>query len=62
MLVDFETIFTSKIDLDKPFTQFIYQLQNNKPTLEFAQKYLEDAQLFYKKADEYRLKSLVDEA
>ena len=62
IIADFETVFTSKIDLDKPFTQFIYQLQNNKPTLEFAQKYLEDAQLFYKKADEYRLKSLVDEA
>jgi len=62
IIADFETVFASKIELDKPFTQFIYQLQNNEPTLEFAQKYASDAQLFYKKADEYRLKSLVDEA
>ncbi|RXP55488.1 HEPN domain-containing protein [Lutibacter sp. HS1-25] len=62
IIADFETTFASKIDLDKPFSAFIYQLQNNEPSLEFAQKYLADAQLFYKKADEFRASTLVDEA
>jgi len=61
IIANFEEVFASKIDLEMPFTQFIYQLQNNEPTIEFAQKYLIDSQSFYKKADEYRINTLVDE-
>jgi sulfite reductase (ferredoxin) len=61
IIADFENVFASKIELDKPFSQYIYQLQNNAPSKEFAQKYLADAQLFYKKADAYRINELVNE-
>ena len=62
IISDFETTFASKIELNSPFSEFIYQIQKNKPTKDFAEKYLSDAQSFYKKADEYRVNSLADEA
>ncbi|WP_372792843.1 HEPN domain-containing protein [Lutibacter sp.] len=61
IISQFEEVFTSKIELDVPFSEFVYQIKNNEPTLEFAQKYLMDAQLFYKKVATYRTNSIGDE-
>jgi sulfite reductase (ferredoxin) len=58
---DFEALFTNDIVLESPFSEFVYQIQNNEPTQEFAQKYLDDAQLFYEKATALRTKILSDE-
>jgi len=57
----FEELFGSKIELNVPFSDFIYQIKNNEPTQKFAQNYLNDAQLFYKKVDAYRALELADE-
>ena len=61
IVAQFEEVFASEIALDVPFSDFIYQIKNNEPTNEFAQKYLFDAQLFYKKVDAYRALELADE-
>ena len=38
-----------------------YQLKNNEPTEKFAKKYLEEAQFFYKKVNEFRTKTVSNE-
>lgn len=58
---EFEALFAGEIVLESPFSEFVYQIQNNEPTKEFAQKYLQDAQLFYEKAAALRTKILNDE-
>ena len=61
IIAQFEEVFALEIALDVPFSDFIYQIKNNEPTQEFAQKYLIDAQLFYKKVDAYRALEVADE-
>lgn len=58
----FETVFADKIELPTTFSEFVYQIQKNEPTKQFAEKYVADAQLFYAKATEYRIKNGSDEA
>ncbi|MBI9041520.1 HEPN domain-containing protein [Lutibacter sp.] len=58
----FETVFSEKIGLPTTFSEFVYQIQKNGPTKQFAEKYVADAQLFYAKANEYRIKNGSDEA
>jgi len=62
IIAQFEEVFASDIELAIPFSEFIYQIKNNEPTLEFAKKYLSDAQLFYKKVDAYRANIVNDES
>ena len=62
IIEQFEEVFASEIELDVPFSDFIYQIKNNEPTLKFAQKYLTDAQLFYKKVDAYRANVVSNES
>ncbi|MDP3313288.1 HEPN domain-containing protein [Lutibacter sp.] len=62
IISDFEEYFGSRIELESSFSDFIYQIQKNEPTKEFAQKYLADAHRFYKKATEYRLNALTNES
>ena len=57
----FEAIFIEKIELPSVFSEFVYQIQKNEPTKEFAEKYVADAKLFYAKANEYRIKSEANE-
>jgi sulfite reductase (ferredoxin) len=54
IIEQFEEVFASEINLDVPFSDFIYQIKNNEPSQEFAQNYLIDAQSFYKKVDAFR--------
>ena len=61
IITQFEEVFNDKIDLDVPFSEFIYQIKNNEPTKEFAQNYLVDAQLFYKKVDAFRANIISNE-
>ncbi|MDO9039472.1 MAG: nitrite reductase, partial [Lutibacter sp.] len=61
IISEFEALFAEDIVLGSPFSEFVYQIQNNEPSKEFAQKYLQDAQLFYEKATALRTKILNDE-
>ncbi len=61
IISQFDEFFGDKIDLGVPFSTLIYQIKNNEPTKEFAQKYLSDAQLFYKIANNYRTKTVSNE-
>ena len=58
IISQFDEFFGDKIDLGVPFSTLIYQIKNNEPTQKFAQKYLNDAQLFYKKVNDYRTKTV----
>ncbi|WP_111708776.1 HEPN domain-containing protein [Lutibacter citreus] len=62
IISQFEEVFASKIVLDVPFSEFIFQIQKNEPTKEFAENYLIDAQSFYKKVDTYRASVVSDES
>ncbi len=57
-LFDEHFVKTRKIELSTSFKKFAYQLNENKPTEEFANKYLQDAQLFLKRADAFRTKEV----
>jgi len=57
----FEDELGDKIKLESPFSELVYQIKNNEPTKEFATKYLNDAKLFNKKANDFRTKTMADE-
>lgn len=61
IISQFEEVFHDKIELDIPFSELIYQIKNNEPSQQFAEKYLNDAKLFYKKVDNYRAKTVSNE-
>jgi sulfite reductase (ferredoxin) len=50
-----------KIELSTSFKEFAYQLNENEPTEAFANKFLDDAQLFLKRIDAYRTKEVENE-
>ncbi|MFP2997208.1 nitrite reductase [Spongiivirga sp. MCCC 1A20706] len=56
----FDEVFvaTGDFSLGQPFSDFVYQINQNEPTQDFALKYLKDAQAFYKKVDVFRQKEL----
>ena len=58
---DFDNLFSAKFGLTS-FSDYVYQIQRNEPSKEFAQKYLEDAKWFYTKAHEYRVNTVANEA
>ena len=62
IISQFDDLFvkTDKIDLPTSFAEFIYQLKENEPTELFANNYVADAQLFLKKADGFRTKTVKD--
>jgi sulfite reductase beta subunit-like hemoprotein/uncharacterized protein (UPF0332 family) len=62
IITQFDEVFKDKIELESSFSEFVYQIKNNIPTQKFAKKYLIDAQLFYKKVNAFRIKSLKDES
>lgn len=61
IISQFDEFFGKEIDLGVPFSTFIYQIKNNEPTEEFAEKYLEETQLFYEKVNEFRTKTVSNE-
>ena len=62
IISDFNEVFvaTEKIKLDTDFESFIYQINQNEASDEFAGKYLADAEKFYTLVDQYRAKELVE--
>lgn len=62
IIAQFDEVFGEEIDLGVSFSEFIFQIKNNEPTESFAQNYLIDAQVFYKKVDAYRTKTVSNEA
>lgn len=54
-------ISEGKISLaNKTFTEYVYQIKENKPSETFAKAYLDDAKQFYAKIDAYRVNELAD--
>jgi sulfite reductase (ferredoxin) len=43
---------------DKPFSELIYQIKENEPTKDFAEAYLEEANIFFNRVDTYRKNQL----
>ena len=62
IISQFDEVFADKIELETSFSEFVYQIKNNEPSKEFAQKYVNDAQSFYKKVDAFRTKTVKDES
>lgn len=54
IITEFEKLFSDKIKLETPFSEFVYQIKKNKPSKEFTTKYVQDAAFFYKKVTTYR--------
>jgi len=54
-------IATGKIELSTSFKEFAYQLNENEPTEDFANKFLNDAQLFLNSVDAYRTEEVQNE-
>ncbi|MFN4763823.1 HEPN domain-containing protein [Gillisia sp. Q332] len=60
IIAQFDEFFveTGKIELSTTFKEFAYQLNENEPSEVFANKYLNDAHLFLKRADAFRTKEV----
>ncbi|MGO4905603.1 HEPN domain-containing protein [Flavobacterium sp. W20_MBD1_R3] len=58
----FDTVFTetNKIDLKSTLKDKVFQINQNEPSEEFAQKYLQDAISFFEIIEDYRTKDLAD--
>ncbi|MBG7612159.1 HEPN domain-containing protein [Polaribacter sp. BAL334] len=56
IIQQFDEVFISsdKIGLETTFSKLIYQIQEQKPTAVFSEKYIEDASYFLQKVREYR--------
>jgi sulfite reductase (ferredoxin) len=56
IISDFDTHFieTKKLALSSSFSDLVYQIKTQKPTKEFAEKYLKDAKLFHETANVFR--------
>lgn len=57
----FDDVFGTTFKFETSFSNCVNQIKNNKPSQKFAQKYLNEAQLFYKKVTDYRIKSVKNE-
>ena len=60
IISQFDEVFGNKIELETSFSEFVYQIKNNEPSKEFAEKYVADATLFYKKVAVFRTKIIND--
>ncbi|QTD39359.1 HEPN domain-containing protein [Polaribacter batillariae] len=56
IISDFQKHFidTNKFEINGSFEDLVYQIKKQAPTKTFAESYLNDAKLFYKKADAFR--------
>ena len=62
IISDFNEIFiqTGKIDLGTDFESFIYRINQNEKSQEFAKLYIEEADKFYNLVDDYRTTALAE--
>lgn len=58
----FDTVFvaTNIIQLKSSLRDLVYQINQNKPSAQFAQKYIQDAIVFFEAIESYREKDLAD--
>jgi sulfite reductase (ferredoxin) len=58
----FDTVFieTNKIELEATFRDLVYQINQNEPSEEFAQKYIQEATDFFEKLETYRAKDIAN--
>ena len=58
----FDTVFvaTNIIQLKSTLRDLVYQINQNEPSAEFAQKYIQDASVFFETIEAYREKDLAD--
>ncbi|MFV8441671.1 nitrite reductase [Flavobacterium sp. LB2P44] len=58
----FDTVFidSKKIELDSSFKDLVYQIKDNEPSAEFAQKYIQQGVAFFDTIEKYRAKDLAD--
>lgn len=58
----FDTVFieTSKINLNSSFKEVVYQIKDNEPSAEFAQKYIQEAVSFFENIENYRAKDIAN--
>ena len=63
VVVNFDetAVDSGDIDLGGSFNDLVYQIDKNKPSKEFAKKFLNDARLFYNKLVELRQRQLSTE-
>jgi sulfite reductase (ferredoxin) len=56
----FDTVFTAtnKIELNATFASIVYQIKENEPIKEFAQKYIQEGIAFFDTIEDYRAKDL----
>ncbi len=59
----FDTVFveTNKITLNSSFKDLVYQINQNEPSEEFAQKYIQEGIAFFENIESYRTKDLANE-
>jgi len=62
IIKDFDTYFIERgiIELDTSFSSLTYQIKENKPSLSFASKYLNDAKYFYRLVEVLRTNAVKD--
>jgi sulfite reductase (ferredoxin) len=56
----FDTVFieSNKIKMPSTFKELVYQINQNEPSEEFAQKYIQEATAFFETIESYREKDL----
>jgi sulfite reductase (ferredoxin) len=56
----FDTVFTAtnKIELNATFASIVYQIKENEPSKEFAQKYIQEGIAFFDTIEDYRSRDL----
>jgi len=60
IIVEFDKAFgkNTSVTGDKPFSELIYQIKENEPTKDFAEAYLDEANVFFNRVDTYRKNQL----
>lgn len=51
IIANFDKIFKDKIGFKSSFSEIVYQIKHQKPSKEFAKKYIEEAQVFFNQAN-----------
>jgi sulfite reductase (ferredoxin) len=59
----FDSVFveTNKIDLKSTLKELVFQIKQNEPSEEFAEKYIQEAITFFENIESYRARDLADE-
>ncbi len=58
IIANFDSSFRDKIPLKSTFSDLVYQIKNKKPSAQFAQSYINQAQWFYSEVQNYKNKNV----